>query len=183
MEPGRTPSLRSSNQKQPLVTWLVKMRVEKDDWTRSLYIFQKQVTLCFIVILVMQRAKSELCSETVSTELEWGEFSIWLISREQFSDAGGTSQKWLLTIFVNECQQKCHQNFKNGKSPTSRWHLCQCDFFVTKTNHFWKWLLMLVAILEIEMYVADRFDRFYLHQLCRQHHFVAKKRFTFCTYH
>lgn len=67
------------------------MRVEKDDWTRSLYIFQKQVTLCFIVILVMQRAKSELCSETVSTELEWEEFSIWLISREQFSDAGDTS--------------------------------------------------------------------------------------------
>ena len=38
---------------------------------------------------------------------------------------------------------------------------------------------MLVAYVEIEMYVGDRFDRFYQHQLCRQHHFVAKNDLPF----
>lgn len=42
-----------------------------------------------------------------------------------------------------------------------------------------KWLSMLVAYVEIEMYVGDRFDRFYQHQLCRQHHFVAKNDLPF----
>ena len=104
------------------------MRVEKDDWTRSLYIFLKQVTLCFIVILVMQRAKSELCSETVSTELEWEEFSIWLISREQFSHAGDTFDDFCQRVSTKMSPEFKKRNVINIKrTPVSVWLFCHQD--------------------------------------------------------